>query len=331
VLLLILVGLALAQAAPRSDDPALTAALRRAAAGAPGTAGVSVVHLETGRSAALNADVRFPMMSVYKLPIVIHALRLSERARLDLSERVILMPQDRRPGASPMGQTIAARGPLTVSIREIITAIVITSDNTASDWLLRRTGGPKAVAETLRSLNLDGVDVSRYELEFAADYYGLCCVAKMPPFSLETFAAAVEAVPAAVRARAAKAYERDPRDSATPVGFTTLLVRLHRRELLNEASTAWLLDLMHQMHARDGRIRAGLPAGTPAALRPGTSGLTADVRAAHNDTGIITLPDGRGHLAIAVFLKGAGGTEEARDAAIARFARGAYEWALSRE
>ncbi len=88
---------------------------------------------------------------------------------------------------------------------------------------------------------------------------------------------------------------------------------------------------MHQMHSRDGRIRAGLPAGTPAALRPGTSGLTAGVRAAHNDTGIITLPGGRGHVAIAVFLKGAGGTEDARDAAIARFARAAYEWGLTKQ
>ena len=209
----------------------------------------------------MNPDVRFPMMSVYKLPIVIHALRLSERDRLDLSERVILMPQDRRPGASAMGQTIAAHGPLTVSIRDLITAIVTTSDNTASDWLLRRIGGPKAVAETLRSLELDGVDVSRYELEFAADYYGLCCVADMQPFSLEKFAAAVEAVPAAVRARAAKAYESDPRDSRRRRGSRRCWSGCSGGELLNETSTTWLLDLMQQMHARDGRIRAGLPKG----------------------------------------------------------------------
>jgi beta-lactamase class A len=325
-----LIALVVLSSGRAPDDRALAADLRRLAAESPGTAGVSVVHIESGAFADVNPAERFPMMSVYKLPIVVHALRLSERGRLDLSERVILTPEDRRPGASAMGQTIAASGPLTVSIRDIITAIVTTSDNTASDWLLRRVGGPAAVTETLRSLALGGVDVSRYELEFAADYYGLCCVADMRPFSLVKFAAAVEAVPAAVRARAAKAYERDPRDSATPAGFTTLLVRLHKRQLLNEASTTWLIDRMREMHARDGRIRAGLPPGTPAALRPGTSGLTGGVRAAHNDTGIITLPGGRGHLAIAVFLKGAGGTEAARDAAIARFARAAYEWGLTR-
>jgi beta-lactamase class A len=325
----VLLALIFVSRATAVEDPKLAATLRRLAATSPGTAGVSVVHVESGAFANFNPAGRFPMMSVYKLPIVIHALRLAERDRLDLSERVILMSQDRRPGASAIGEKIAARGPLTISIRDIITAVVTNSDNTASDWLLRRIGGPKAVAETLRSLHLDGVDVSRYELEFSADYNGLCCLADLQPFSLEKYVAAVDALPEAVRGRAAKAYESDPRDTSTPVAFTSLLSRLQRGELLNAASTAWLLERMQQMHARDGRIRAGLPASTVAALRPGTSGITAGIRAAHNDTGIITLPGGRGHLAIAVFLKGSGGTDETRDAAIARFARAAYEWSLA--
>ena len=330
-LLALTLGLALTAGSSPQDDRALAGTLRRLAADAPGTAGVSVVHIESGASAAVNPDMRFPMMSVYKLPIVVHALREAERGRLDLAETVTLANSDRRPGASEMGETIAAKGSLTVTVRDIVIAVVTKSDNSASDWLLRRIGGPRAVAETLRSLNRPGIDVSRYELEFSADYNGFCCVSKMTPFSLEKYAAAIDALPEAVRIRAARAYESDPRDSATPVGFAALLSGLQRRQILNERSTAWLLELMEQMHARDGRIRAGLPAGTRAALRPGTSGLTAGIRAAQNDTGILTLPGGRGHLAITVFLKGAGGTDEARDAAIARFAHAAYAWAMARK
>jgi len=313
-----------------SGDSELGAKLRQLAVTAPGRAGVSVVHIESGKGAAVNADERFPMMSVYKLPIAIHALRELERARLDLTEVVRLTAADRRPGFSPMAESIAATGPLTLSMRDVIVAVVTRSDNTASDWLLRRVGGPGAVARTLRELRLPGIDVSRYELQFAADYYGMCCVDAMRPFSLDRFAEAVERVPAAARETAAKAYERDPRDTATPAGMTALLVRLQHGELLNERNTAWLLELMSQMHARDTRIRAGLPPGTSVALRPGTSGLTGGVRAAHNDTGIVTLPAGRGHLAVAIFLKGAGGTEEERDAAIAGFARTAYDWAVGK-
>jgi beta-lactamase class A len=313
-----------------ATDPALETALRRLGGQSPGVAGISVLHIESGASASVNGNRRFPMMSVYKLPIAIHALREADAGRLPLDERVTLTAVDRRPGFSPIAEKIAAHGPVTLTIREVLSDIVTKSDNTASDWLLKRIGGPRAVAATLSGLKVDGVDVSRYELEFSADYYGLCCLADIAPFSLERFAEAVERVPDAVRSRAAKAYETDPRDTATPIGYTTLLARLQRGEFLTAASTAWLLGRMGEMHARDGRIRAGLPPGTPAALRPGTSGTTAGIRAAHNDTGIVTLPGNRGHLAIAIFLSGTTGSEDTRDAAIARIARAAYQWGITR-
>jgi len=175
-------------------------------------------------------------------------------------------------------------------------------------------------------LGIDGVDVSRYELEFAADYYGVRAVS---PFSLEQFAASVERVPANARRRAAAAYLTDRRDAARPGAFAGLLARLVRGELLDRRNTDWLLREMAEMHNRDGRLRAGLPAGTIVALRPGTSGETEGVRAAHNDAAVVTLPDGS-HLAIAAFLKGAHGTDAERDAVLARVAAAAYDWGRGR-
>jgi beta-lactamase class A len=191
-----------------STDPALQATLSRLARQTPGVAGISVMHIESGASAAVNGDQRFPMMSVYKLPIAIHALREADAKRLNLDESVTLAAADRRPGFSPMAEKIAAGGPLTVTIRDLLFEIVTRSDNTASDWLLRRVGGPRAVAATLRALAVDGVDVSRYELEFAGDYYGLCCVADLKPFSLEGFADAVAHVPEAAPIRAMRQHHR---------------------------------------------------------------------------------------------------------------------------
>jgi len=192
--------------------------------------------------------------------------------------------------------------------------------------VLRETGGPAAVAATLRELRIDGVDISRSELEFAADYYG----AKIPvPYSLERFIDATERVPPAARRRAAAAYLAD-RDSARPRAFADLLVRLRRGELLSGENTAWVIGEMSEMHTRDTRLRAGLPLGTAAALRPGTSGETDGVRAAHNDNAIVTLADGS-HLVIAAFLKGSKGTDADRDAVLARVARAAHVWATSDE
>ena len=134
-----------------SADSILQAALTRLAGDAPGTAGISVLHIESGASAAVNGDQWFPMMSVYKLPIAIHALRRIDSGELNVEERVTLTAADRRPGFSPIGESIAAKGPVTLAIRDVLTAVITKSDNTASDWLLRRVGGPAAGISRSRS------------------------------------------------------------------------------------------------------------------------------------------------------------------------------------
>lgn len=309
----------------------LAAELSKIAASAPGTLGVRVIHVESGDGAAVNGAEWFPMMSVYKLPIAIHALRHAQRGELDLAASVRLTAEDRRPGFSPLARQIAERGPVVLTIRELISSVMRVSDNTTSDALLRIVGGPQAVRATLTELRVRGVDVSRYELEFAADYYGVCCVDRMKPFSLEQFAEAIGRLTPAARRKAADAFVTDRRDSAQPDGMADLLARLTRGELLDAEHTRWLLDEMTEMHTRDTRLRAGLPSGIRASLRPGTSGDTDGIRAAHNDNAIVTLPDGRGHLVIAAFLRRAKGTDAERDATLAEVARVAYRWATGRQ
>jgi beta-lactamase class A len=304
----------------------LTAELQRIAVSASGTLGAAVIEVESGAGASVNASGWFPMMSVYKLPIAIHALRAAAAGTFDLDARITLTPADRRPGLSPLSRRIEQSGPQTLAARELLSSMIRISDNAASDKLLRAVGGPAAVAATLRDLGISGIDVSRYEAEFAADYYG---VPRDAPFSMDRFVAAVEKASDVQRRRAAAAYLADRRDSAQPSAMAALLARLVRGELLRPPDTAWLIAEMAEMHTRDTRLRAGLPPGTFAALRPGTSGETAGVRAAHNDNAIVRLPDGR-HLVIAAFLKGSRGSEEQRDAVLAAVARAAYTWAVGK-
>jgi beta-lactamase class A len=315
---------------PRTASTELTADLEKVAATAPGILGVRVLHVESGDGASVNGGEWFPMMSVYKLPIAVHALGEAERGRLDLSRQVRLTAADRRPGLSPLARTIEEKGPQSLSILELISAVMRISDNTASDALLRAAGGPRAVSSTLARLGLNGIDVSRYELEFAADYHGVCCLERMKPYTLEKFMAAVERVAPAARRRAARAYIEDRRDSAQPDAMAALLARLVNGAVLNAEHTRWLLDEMAEMHSRDTRLRAGLPPGTRASLRPGTSGETDGIRAAHNDNAVVVLPGNRGHLVIAAFLKGSRGPESARDATLEQVARTAYRWASGR-
>ena len=172
----------------REGRSTFAAELERIAAQAPGRLGVRVLRAESGEGAGVNADEWFPMQSVYKLPIAIHAVRLAENAQLDLDATVTLSAEDQRPGVSRLTGLIEQRGAQQRRVRDLVSAILRESDNAASDKLLRLAGGPSAVRNTFRSLGIEGIDVSRYELEFAADYYGVCCEQKTVPFSLERFA-----------------------------------------------------------------------------------------------------------------------------------------------
>ncbi len=72
-----------------------------------------------------------------------------------------------------------------------------------------------------------------------------------------------------------------------------------------------------------------LPGSAEVAHKTGTSGTVRGLTAATNDAGIVTLPDGR-HLAIAVFVSDSHSPIEAREGAIARIARAAWDWAVAR-
>src|SRR5262245_51584406 len=61
-----------------------------------GTIGVSLIHIESGATLAVHGDKRFPMASVYKLPIAIELLSQVSTGRLALHRPIALAPSDIR-------------------------------------------------------------------------------------------------------------------------------------------------------------------------------------------------------------------------------------------
>ena len=98
----------------------------------------------------------------------------------------------------------------------------------------------------------------------------------------------------------ARAYTSDPRDTSTPDDMAALLVRLQRGDLLPWPYGEQLIDRMS--HAKTGprRLKARLPPDTIVAHKTGTTDVVI------NDVGIITLPEGGGHMVLAVFVKNGG-------------------------
>ncbi len=285
-----------------------------------------MLHLESGTGASLHGHERFPMASVFKLPLAIALLARVDHGALRLDESVALGPSDIRPGGG--GGTIAERAPaggIALSIGELLEAMMVSSDNTAADALLPLAGGGAAITAQLDAVGLSDIRIDRSEAELWFDSYG----ATPPPRAQWTprgIRGAIAAAPEAERREALRRFLADPRDTATPDALVQLLRQLHEGRRLSAESRERLLALMTRTESGAKRLRGDLPAGTKVAHRTGSGADVAGVNIVTNDVGIVTLPGGRGHLAIAVMIKGSDRSIESREAAIARIARAAWDY-----
>lgn len=258
---------------------------------ARGRVGAAVMLLETGETVAIEGSARFPMQSVYKLPIGMAVLhRVDERA-LSLDEKVRVEVADFVPAT--MYSPVRDKFPkgVELSVRELLRYTLIESDGTASDVLLRLAGGPSRVNEYLRGLNVVGVGVATTEQEMGRG--------EMVQY----------------------------RNWAMPLEMLKLLRAVQEGRGLSAQSHALLLQLMTESVTGPHRIKGLLPAGTVVAHKTGTSGTVGGLARATNDVGIITLPDGR-HLIVAVFVSDSRADEATRELVIAKIARAAWDWAI---
>jgi beta-lactamase class A len=261
--------------------------IEKIARAAQGRVGVSAMVLETGQSMALNGKQRFPMQSVYKLPIGMAALAQVDRGKVKLDRKIRIEASDVVPVSAVLDQKAQGKE---FSLAELLKYMVSDSDNTACDVLLRLIGEPQVVTPYLQSLSVGDIVVANTEKELAQD----------------------------------KAVQY--RNYATPDATVVLLRALHEGRGLSESSQALLLRLMTETSTGLKRIKGMLPNGTVVAHKTGTSSTINGVSAATNDVGLVTLPNGH-HLAIAVFVSDAKADMATREAAIARISRAAWdEW-----
>lgn len=322
----ILAGLALAWglfAATEVPLDKLEHEIERVSAIAGGTVGASAIHLETGRKVSFHGDERFPMASTFKIPVAVQLLHRVDQGEIKLDQMVDLHASDLHPGSGTLTELFSKPG-VSLSVRNLMELMLLISDNTAADLLLRLAGGPEAVTARMRSLGITGISVNRPTALLIADWRG---AAKLPPekeWSPEMWPKVLDAVPEADRKKAAAEFDRDARDTATPDAMSTLLSRIWRKdpEVMKPASADLLLDILRRCQTGEARLRGILPEGTEVAHKTGSIGGTT------NDTGIITLPYGAGHVAVSVFVKSSDKPVAQRERGIAQIARSAYDFFL---
>ena len=142
LLVLLAAGAALAQRGPAPPLVRLENNIKRITESVNAEWGIYVKCLETGEEISLNADRQMDTMSVIKLPLMAEAFRQMEAGKFALTDRITLTDAAKRPGTGVI-RSLDAGAVLTV--KDLLTLMVIVSDNTATDLMFEKVGGVEPV------------------------------------------------------------------------------------------------------------------------------------------------------------------------------------------
>lgn len=182
---------------------------------------------------AHRADERFAMCSTFKWALAARVLGMSDRGELGLAESVPLSQAALQEHA-PAARALFERGRRSMSLEACCEAAVTVSDNTATNLLLARVGGPQGLTTYFRS---SGDEVTRLD--------------RMEP-ELNTN------------------LPSDVRDTTTPRAMARVLALSLTGELLSPRSREQLGAWLVACSTGDDRLRAGFPSHLRVGDKTGT-------------------------------------------------------------
>lgn len=247
--------------------------------------GVAVLDMQSGELTEINGREDFPLQSVFKFHIAAKVLDDVDKGKLRFNQQVEIGAAEILENTwSPLRDEHGKKA-LRMRLDSLLYYMVSLSDNNACDILLRRTGGPEAVNQYVRSLGISGTQIQVNEEQMHQD------------------------------------WETQFRNVATPVSVVEIFKKFYLREFLPGDMHDFLWAQMEHSPTGRKRLRGGVPEGAVVAHKTGTSGRNAEgLSAATNDAGIILLPDGRVYI-VAVFVTGSQESDEVNEQVIAAVAR----------
>jgi beta-lactamase class A len=148
---LVSISLVLAQAPTPTPLQRLEASIQRTTRSVNATWGIYVKSLETGEEVTVDADRQMETMSTIKIPLMVEVLEQVKAGRLKLTDKYTFVEVDSQPGTG----TIQRLDPGAVmTVKDLVTLMIIVSDNTATEVLYRMVGGPEAVNARMDALGL---------------------------------------------------------------------------------------------------------------------------------------------------------------------------------
>lgn len=261
--------------------------IQRVVDSSPWLIGVAIKYPQHGEEVMINADRLFHMASVVKVPIMVECFRQIEvDGALSLDERVELVDDLKLSGTGVL--KFLSQG-LKPTIEDLITLMIIISDNTATDTILKRIGEPSRVDATMKSLGFDDMHV-KMSIRQAHWERGQRREPLVDPRETNTARQEQQLI------MDSACYTASPQgNSASPRAMTELLCKILRGELWTTAACEKMMEIMYKQQL-NSRIPSKLPRGTMVAHKDGT------ITGVANDAGVIEIGE-RNYCVVTVFTR----------------------------
>jgi beta-lactamase class A len=143
-------GMIFSSVAHAQEDAALDAQLKALAAKHEGKVALFAQNLKTGQTASLDADEPVKTASTIKMGILLEAAEQIRAGKATLSEKLVLEHANQVEGSGVLGQFDT---PVALTLKDVLTLMVILSDNTATNLAIDRLG-LEPINHTLKAAGL---------------------------------------------------------------------------------------------------------------------------------------------------------------------------------
>lgn len=219
-----------------------------------------------------NATKNLPMLSVFKFHIGLAVLNEVDKGNLDLNRKIFVKKSDLLENTySPLRKEFP-EGNKEFTLDELMKYMVCKSDNNITDLLLKTIGGTETVQKFMDEKGAKNfvIKLNEEQMHQGANFLYF--------------------------------------NTTQTQSLNQLLNDFYNGKIVSKKSTDYLYKLMQETTTGTNKLMEQLPKGV-LAHRTGSSGKVGDLTIAENNTGIVSLPNGK-HYAITVFISDSTESEE---------------------
>lgn len=233
--ILIAICFLLLQSSAFAQINTLRADLEKIISSFDGKIGLALMHIENGDTLSINDTQKFPMQSVYKLPLALTVLKQVDEGKLNLEQKISVKAEELNANTwSPFAKKFPNQD-IDVSIAELLEYSVGLSDNLTSIILIKNVGGIEKVENYIHSLGYQEIAI------------------KLPKVGAKI---------------SNELYEK--LNVCTPSEFPKLLKNVFNQKYLSKSTNDFLIKTLIEAQSGPKRIKGLLPKNATVAHKTGT-------------------------------------------------------------